>query len=92
MDYERQLNLFVKLILNPKTRQKMVKIVSAVTKFIENNEEYVRVYYIDGEIKVFGAFEWQALVKEGKDLWDSHQGEVSQIQEELKKNPERFDG
>ena len=70
----------------------MVKIVSAVTKFIENNEEYVRVYYIDGEIKGFGAFEWQALVKEGKDLWDSHQGEVSQIQEELKKNPERFDG
>ncbi len=42
----------------------MVKIVSAVTKFTENNEEYVRVYYIDGEIKVFGAFEWSALVKE----------------------------
>mgnify|MGYP003139844061 CR=1 FL=1 len=92
MDYGRLLILSVKLILNPKTLQKMVKIVSAVTKFIENNEEYVRVYYIDGEIKVFGAFEWQALVKEGKDLWDSHQGEVSQIQEDLKKNPERFDG
>jgi len=92
MDYERQLNLSVKHISSHRALPKMVKIVSAVTKFTENNEEYVRVYYIDGEIKVFGAFEWQALVKEGKDLWDSHQGEVSQIQEELKKNPERFDG
>ena len=92
MDYERQLSLFVKRILNPRARQKMVKIVSAVTRFTENNEEYVRVHYTDGEIKVFGAFEWSALVKEGKDLWDSHQGEVSQIQEDLKKNPERFDG
>ena len=92
MDYERQLSLFVKRILNPKARQKMVKIVSAVTKFTENNEEYVRVHYTDGEIKVFGAFEWSALVKEGKELWDSHQEEVSQIQEDLKKNPERFDG
>ena len=70
----------------------MVKIVSAVRKFTENNEEYVRVHYTDGEIKVFGAFEWSALVKEGKELWDSHQEEVSQIQEDLKKNPERFDG
>ena len=92
MDYGRLLILSVKLILNPKTLQKMVKIVSAVTRFTENNEEYVRVHYTDGEIKVFGAFEWSALVKEGKDLWDSHQGEVSQIQEDLKKNPERFDG
>ena len=92
MDYEKLLILPVKRILNPKNLQKMVKIVNAVTKFTENNEEYVRVYYTDGEIKVFGAFEWSALVKEGKDLWDSHQGEVSQIQEELKKNPERFDG
>ena len=82
----------MKRILNPKARQKMVKIVSAVTKFTENNEEYVRVHYTDGEIKVFGAFEWDALVKEGKELWDSHQEEVSQIQEDLKKNPERFDG
>ena len=92
MDYEILLSLFVKHILNLKALQKMVKIVSAVTKFTENNEEYVRVYYIDGEIKVFGAFEWSALVKEGKELWDSHQGEISQIQEDLKKNPERFDG
>ena len=70
----------------------MVKIVNAVARFTEENEEYVRVYYTDGEIKVFGAFEWSALVKEGKGLWDSHQEEVSQIQEDLKKNPERFDG
>ena len=74
------------------SHKKMVKIVSAVTKFTEKNEEYVRVYYIDGSEKVFRAFEWSALVKEGKDLWDSHQEEVSQIQEDLKKNPERFDG
>ena len=92
MDYGRPSNLSVKRILNPKARQKMVKIVSAVTRFTENNEEYVRVHYTDGEIKVFGAFEWSALVREGKDLWDSHQEEVSQIQEDLKKNPERFDG
>ena len=70
----------------------MVKIVSAVRKFKKDSDEYVRVSYTDGSEKVFGAFEWSALVKEGKDLWDSHQGEVSQIQEELKKNPERFDG
>ncbi len=84
--------LYVKRILNPKALQKMVKIVSAVRKFTKDNEEYVRVNYIDGSEKVFRAFEWSALVKEGKDLWDSHQEEVSQIQEDLKKNPERFDG
>ena len=82
----------MKRILNPKTLQKMVKIVSAVSRFTEESEEYVRVHYTDGEIKVFRAFEWSALVKEGKELWDSHQGEVSQIQEDLKKSPERFDG
>jgi|GEM_PF-5129147 len=70
----------------------MVKIVSAVTKFTENNEEYVRVYYTDGEIKVFRAFEWSALVKEGKDLWDSHQEEVSRIRSDIDIDPERFDG
>ena len=79
-------------ILNPSALQKMVKIVSAVRKFAKENEEYVRVCYTDGSEKVFRAFEWSALVKEGKDLWDSHQEEVSQIQEDLKKNPERFDG
>ena len=82
----------MKRILNPKALPKMVKIVSAVIRFTENNEEYVRVYYTDGEIKVFGVFEWSALVKEGKDLWDSHQGEVSQIRNDLDDNPERFDG
>ena len=92
MDYGRLLILSVKRISSRRALQKMVKIVSAVRKFTKDNEEYVRVHYTDGEIKVFGAFEWSALVKEGKDLWDSHQGEVSQIQEELKKNPERFDG
>ena len=92
MDYGRLLILSVTRILNRRAPQKMVKIVSAVRKFEKDNEEYVRVHYTDGEIKVFRAFEWQALVKEGKDLWDSHQGEVSQIQEDLKKNPERFDG
>ena len=70
----------------------MVKIVSAVRKFKKDSDEYVRFSYTDGSEKVFGAFEWSALVKEGKDLWDSHQEEVSQIQEDLKKNPERFDG
>ena len=69
----------------------MVKIVSAVTKFTENNEEYVRVHYTDGEIKVFRAFEWSALVKEGKDLWDSHQEEIAGIRQNIN-NPERFDG
>ena len=92
MDYGKLLILFVKRILNLKALQKMVKIVSAVRKFTKDNEEYVRVHYTDGEIKVFRAFEWSTLVKEGKDLWDSHQEEVSQIQEDLKKNPERFDG
>ncbi len=81
----------MKRILNPKALQKMVKIVSAVTRFTENNEEYVRVHYTDGEIKVFGAFEWSALVKEGKDLWDSHQEEVIGIRKNIN-NPERFDG
>ena len=70
----------------------MVKIVNAVAKFTEENEEYVRVYYTDGEIKVFRAFEWSALVKEGKDLWDSHQEEVSQIRSDIDIDPERFDG
>ena len=70
----------------------MVKIVSAVIKFTRDDEKYVRVCYMDGSEKIFNAFEWRALVKEGKDLWDSHQGEISQIQEDLKKNPERFDG
>ena len=92
MDYGRLLILSVTRILNRRALPKMVKIVSAVRKFKKDNEEYVRVHYTDGEIKVFGAFEWSALVKEGKELWDSHQGEVSQIQEDLKKNPERFDG
>ena len=50
----------------------MVKIVSAVRKFTKDNEEYVRVYYTDGSEKIFNALEWKALVKEGKDLWDSH--------------------
>ena len=69
----------------------MVKIVSAVRKFTKDNEDYVRVHYTDGEIKVFGAFEWSALVKEGKDLWDSHQEEISGIRSNIN-NPERFDG
>jgi len=68
----------------------MVKIVSAVTKFTENNEEYVRVHYTDGEIKVFGAFEWSALVKEGKDLWDSHQEEISQMRSDIDIDLEKF--
>ena len=79
-------------ILNHRALQKMVKIVSAVRKFTKDNEEYVRVHYIDGSEKIFSAFEWSALVKEGKDLWDSHQGEVSQIRNDLDDNPERFDG
>ena len=69
----------------------MVKIVSAVRKFTKDNEEYVRVHYIDGSEKVFRAFEWDALVKEGKDLWDSHQEEISGIRSNIN-NPERFDG
>ena len=92
MDYGRLLSLYVKRISSHKALQKMVKIVSAVTKLIEENEEHVRVHYTDGTIKVFGAFEWSALVKEGKELWNSHQDEVSQIRNELDNNPERFDG
>jgi hypothetical protein len=41
---------------------------------------------------VFNAFEWQALVKEGKDLWDSHPEEISQIRSDIDIDPERFDG
>ena len=81
----------MKRILNLKALQKMVKIVSAVRKFTKNDEEYVRVHYTDGSEKIFSAFEWQALVKEGKDLWDSHQEEVSGIRDNIN-NPERFDG
>ena len=92
MNCERLSSTFAIPISNRKPLQKMAKIVSAVRKFTKDNEEYVRVNYIDGSEKIFSAFEWSALVKEGKDLWDSHQGEISQIQEDLKKNPERFDG
>ena len=92
MGYGRLLSPSVKRISSLRALQKMVKIVSAVSRFTEKTEGYVRVHYTDGEIKVFRAFEWSALVKEGKELWDSHQGEVSQIQEDLKKSPERFDG
>ena len=69
----------------------MVKIASAVRKFAKENEEYVRVCYTDGSEKVFRVFEWDALVKEGKDLWDSHQEEVVGIRKNIN-NPERFDG
>ena len=69
----------------------MTKIVSAVTRFTENNIDYVRVHYTDGTTKEFPAFEWQALVKEGKDLWDSHQEEITGIRHTVN-NPERFDG
>ena len=69
----------MKRILNHRALQKMVKIVSAVRKFTRDNEEYVRVYYTDGSEKIFNAFEWKALVKEGKDLWDSHPEEISRI-------------
>ena len=67
------------------------KIVSAVTYFTKDNIEYARVYYTDGTQKQFPAFEWQALVKEGKELWDSHQEEISGIRKNIN-NPERFDG
>jgi hypothetical protein len=67
------------------------KIVSAVTRFIEKNIEYVRVHYTNGQTKTFPAFEWQALVKEGKELWDSHQEELSDLRKNIN-NPERFDG
>jgi len=80
----------VKRILNPKTLQKMVKIVSAVRKFTKNDEKYVRVNYTDGSEKIFNAFEWQALVKEGKDLWDSHQEEISQMRSDIDIDLEKF--
>jgi len=82
----------VKRILNHRALQKMVKIVSAVRKFTKDNEEYVRVYYTDGSEKIFNAFEWKALVKEGKDLWDSHPEEISKIRSDIDFDPERFDG
>jgi len=82
----------VKRISNHKALQKMVKIVSAVRKFTRDNEEYVRVYYTDGSEKIFNAFEWKALVKEGKDLWDSHPEEISRIRSDMDVDPERFDG
>ena len=69
----------------------MVKIVSAVSKFKKDNDEHVRVSYTDGSEKVFRAFEWSALVKEGKDLWDSHQEEIVGVRKNIN-NPERFDG
>tara|TARA_R100001244_G_scaffold17556_1_gene18789 strand:- start:86 stop:298 length:213 start_codon:yes stop_codon:yes gene_type:complete len=68
----------------------MVKIVSAVRKFTKDKEEYVRVHYTDGSERIFNAFEWQALVKEGKDLWDSHQKEVSQARSDTDIDIERF--
>ena len=80
----------MKRILNPKTLQKMVKIVSAVRKFTKNDEKYVRVNYTDGSEKIFNAFEWQALVKEGKDLWDSHQEEISQMRSDIDIDLEKF--
>ena len=67
------------------------KIVSAVTYFTKDDIESVRVHYTDGTQKEFPVFEWQALVKEGKDLWDSHQEEISGIRKNIN-NPERFDG
>ena len=77
-------------ILNPKTLQKMVKIVSAVRKFTKKDEEYVRVHYTDGSEKIFNAFEWKILVKEGKDLWDSHQEEISQMRSDIDIDLEKF--
>ena len=70
----------------------MVKIVSAVGKFTKDNEEHVRVHYTGGSEKIFNAFEWRALVKEGKDLWDSHPEEISKIRSDIDFDPERFDG
>ena len=81
----------MKHILSLRALQKMVKIVSAVRKFTKDNEEYVHVHYTDGSMKTFLAFEWQALVKEGKDLWDSHQEDIAGIRKNIN-NPERFDG
>ena len=80
----------MKRILNPKTLQKMVKIVSAVRKFTKKDEEYVRVHYTDGSEKIFNAFEWKILVKEGKDLWDSHQEEISQMRSDIDIDLEKF--
>ena len=68
----------------------MVKIVSAVRKFKKDNDEYVRVYYTDGSEKIFNAFEWKALVKEGKEFWDSHQEEVSQMRSDIDVDLEKF--
>ena len=68
----------------------MVKIVSAVRKFKKDNDEYVRVYYTDGSEKIFNAFEWKALVKEGKELLDSHQEEVSQMRSDIDVDLEKF--
>ena len=68
----------------------MVKIVSAVRKFKKDNDEYVRVYYTDGSEKIFNAFEWKALVKEGKELWESHQEEVSQMRSDIDVDLEKF--
>ena len=68
----------------------MVKIVSAVRKFTKNDEKYVRVNYTDGSEKIFNAFEWQALVKERKDLWDSHQEEISQMRSDIDIDLEKF--
>ena len=82
----------MKRILNHRALQKMVKIVSAVRKFTKDNEEHVRVHYTDGSEKIFNAFEWKALVKEGKDLWDSHPEEISKIRSDIDFDPERFDG
>ena len=68
----------------------MVKIVSAVRKFTKKDEEYVRVHYTDGSEKIFNAFEWKILVKEGKDLWDSHQEEISQMRSDIDIDLEKF--
>ena len=68
-----------------------VKIVSAVTYFTKDDIKSVRVHYTDGTQKEFPVFEWQALVKEAKDLCDSHQDEITGIRHNVN-NPERFDG
>ena len=80
----------MKRILNHRALQKMVKIVSAVRKFTKDNEEHVRVHYTDGSEKIFNAFEWKVLVKEGKDLWDSHPEEISRIRSDMDVDPEKF--
>ena len=91
MNLDKLLKISKQHIFHQRFLKKMTKIVSAVTRFTENNIDYVRVHYTDGTQKVFPAFEWQALVKEGKDLWDSHQDEISGIRHNVN-NPERFDG